>query len=230
MSEIYRDADRVALWLGGGVYLGDDDTGVVLDAPEGCAAILEAADRLDRVDAIVLSGGRASSVAGLFGLLAALTEARSGARPVRVWSPVGEDRPGRLIEAAEGWEPHFPIVVEGEPPGAVIEAGPFALETVPLRRGELRQEPLRVVEQVAVGFRCRGPLDVAWVPGGGASVARRLCRGARLAVVEVGVRRWPAHPGHLRLTVEEAIRSAGTAEQIVLVGDDGRLLDVTPEA
>lgn len=216
--ELLRSGDWRACWVNGGLYVGNPEAGVLFDAPDGAGRALAAAG-LDP-DVVAFSGGRVASVCGFAGVVAAAI-ARGRTRPLRVWSVVGEERASRLVDAVSAWDLPFPLIVDAEPPGATIAVGPLEVEVVALRRGEVRGND--VVPVPAVGFRVRGPLDVAFVPGLGPG-SRALCDGAELAVVEVGVVPWPANPERWRFSVDEAITAARRARQLVLVGDDGALI------
>lgn len=222
MIELFRDGDLRVVWIGGGLYVGDGVTGLLIDAPEGSAAALESLDAVGSLDAVLLSSGRPRAIGGLLGVLDAIGYGRPSDRALVVWSPLGEDRPGMIVDVWErGAPPNFPLVVDGEAPGALIRVGAFAIHTASVRRGEPRWVPPDVVPVPAVGFRVSGPVEIAYV-GGPATPA--LCKGAKVAVVEVGVRPWPSHPEPWRLSVDQAVRLAAGAQLVVLVGDDGRIV------
>ncbi len=218
MVELMRSGEWLAAWVSGGLFVGGNDASVLFDAPDGAGRALSGVG-LDP-DVVAFSGGRLPSVCGFNGVIAAAV-ARGRTRPLRVWSVLGEERASRLVDAASAWALPFDLVVDAEPPGACITAGSLQIDVVALRRGEV--DGSMIVGVPAVGFRVRGPVDVAYVPGCGPG-ARALCEGAALAVVEVGVAPWPAHPERWRFSVDEAISAARRARQVVLVGDDGSLV------
>lgn len=222
MIELFRDGDLRVVWIGGGVYVGDGVTGFLLDAPEGAATALESLDALGSLDAIFLSGGRPRAIGGLLGVLDAIGHGRPANRSLIVWAPLGEDRPSMIVDVWQrGVPPNFELIVDAEAPGAAIRIGAFTVHTVAIRRGEPQWAPPDVVPVPAVGFRVRGPVEVAYL--GGPSTAA-LCQGAKVAIVEVGVRPWPSHPEPWRLSVDQAVHRAAGAEMVVVVGDDGRIV------
>lgn len=221
------DRDRLRVrWVDGGLYIEAEGVGLLLDAPEGCSTLLH--EELGRIGTILLSGGRIRSVGGLLPLLCAMDAVRTD--PLVVWSPAGEERPGLLCDAwSRGFVGGYPLLVDVEAPGRRFEAGPFAIESVPVVRGEPRWRGGEGVSLVvAAGFRVSyGGVTFGFAPGAGPG-AHRIARGADLAVLEVGVLPWPASNDDLRHDVVAATAAGAGARRLVLVGDDGEPLGERP--
>lgn len=220
----WQRGDTVVCWLGGGLLLRWRDHAFVLDAPPTVVEALGEALPLTR--AVVLSGGGAGSVGGLVPLLTALAPYRDGA-PLDLRLVLGEERGAALAETwVRAWGQPYPLVVDAERPGGRLELGPIEVELVPMKAGEWDWAAAQVRSRVQVALRVHTPDGVVvWVPGAAPGTAVvRACRGADLAVIEVGVTPWPRHPGRWRLSAAEAVRAGGEAGQLWLVGDDGRPL------
>lgn len=162
------------------------------------------------------------AVRGLLGLLEALARVRSGMLPV--WAPAGEERVPSLVAAWQrGWPDRYPVMLDGSLPGQPDQIGPFEVTYAGVHHGEPDWREDRIV--AAVGSAVQVDVDgvrIVWVPGAapGPSV-RRVCTGASLAVVEVGVTPWPRSEKRWRMGVREALDGAQDAETVWLVGDDG---------
>jgi hypothetical protein len=221
----WRQGDTTVRWLQGGLLVRWGDDAFVLDAPPAVVQALGA--DLPLVRAVVLSGGRASSVGGLVPLLSALAPHRDGA-PLDLRLVLGEERGAALAETwVRAWGQPYPLVVDAERPGGVLELGPVEVELVPMKAGEWDWGEGRVRSRVQVALRVRTPdARLVWVPGSAPGTAVvRVCDGADLVVLEVGLEPWPRHEGRWRLTTAEALGAAGEAE-LWLVGDDGQPLDL----
>ncbi len=216
----------VVHWLGGGLYLELDGEGLLLDVPVTAAPALVELGALPRLRSVMLTSGRPRAVAGLVSLLCALEPHRSVDAPLTVRSCLGESRGVVLASAwSEAWPDRYPVLHDGVMPGGAFDEGPFEVTTMPVRHGEPRWSPRPLIEPavgvaVRVAWRERA---VAWVPGAApGSPVRRACRGALLAVVEVAAEPWPASGEAWRMTVEDALREAVEADEVWVVGDDGR--------
>ncbi len=218
----WQRGDTVVRWLGGGLLLRWRDHAFVLDAPP--AVVDEVGDTLPLVRAVVLTGGRSGSVGGLVALLTALAPHRRGS-PLDLRLVLGEERGAALAETwVRAWGQPYPLTVDAERPGGVLELGPIEVELVPMKAGEWDWGADRVRSRVQVALRIQTPdALVVWVPGAAPGTAVvRACRDADLAVLEVGVEPWPRHEGRWRLSAAEALQAAGDADQVWVVGDDGR--------
>lgn len=215
-----------AHWLSGGLYVEAEGEGWVIDAPASAAAGLAAIGALPRVRGVVLTGGRVQSVGGLPALLCALEPHRPADTPLPIWSPMGDERGALLAEAwSRGWPDRFPLQIDTEAAGAVLELPPFRVHTFAVTRGEPRWKPSpSVFPESAAALRIEyGGLAVAVVFGAApGTVVRHACRGAALAIVEVGVLPWPATDQPWRMTTEQAALAAADAAVVWMVGDDGR--------
>jgi hypothetical protein len=226
VKPVFRREELAVHWLGGGLYLEVLGEGLLLDAPLAAVPALRDLGALSRVHAVVLCSGRSQSVEGLVPLLCALERVRRPEVPLALRSCLGDERGTQLASAwLRAWPDRFPVVLDGVAPGAEVETGAFRVRTVPVRHAELRWggQP-RVEEAVGVAVRVSTSMgSVAWVPGAAPGVAvRRACHGVDLAVVEVGIEKWPVTAEPWRLTATEAIAAAESAEEVWLVGDDGR--------
>ncbi len=213
-------------WVGGGVYLAHGADALLLDAPPGVAQRL-GSDRLARIRAIATTSGRLESIGGLVDLLGALEPHRTSVQPLNLHLPVGEERAELLAGAwVRGWPDRYPLSIDSDMPGLSFDEGPFAVHTVRVRHAEpVWGTSPRVEGAVGVALQvvCGGA-RVAWVPGAAPGpAARRACEGMDLAIVEVGVTRWPPSSERLRLDVVGALEAASGAGSTWLVGDDGQL-------
>lgn len=214
-----------AEWLGGALYVSHGADALLVDAPSGVDALL--GDRAARLRAVVLTGGTVRQVGGLVPLLCALERWRAAGTALPVHVPLGEERGAALADAwVRHWPDRYDVTVDAERPGATFDEGPFAVATFALRAGEPRWRIGTVEPRTAVAVRVTTPdRSVAFVPAAVPSTAvERACRGADLAVIEVGVVPWPRTAERWRPTAEEALRLAAGAKEAWLVGDDGRWL------
>lgn len=209
-------------WLDGGLLVRWRDHAFVLDAPPDVVTALGA--DLPDVRAVVLSGGRLLSVGGLVPLLVALAPHRRGVR-LDLRLVLGEERGAALAETwVRAWGQPYPLTLDAERPGAVLELGPIEVELVPMKAGEPDWPAGAVRSRLQVALRVTTPdLVLCWVPGAAPGTAvRRACEGVDLAVVEVGVEPWPRTEHRWRLSPTDAVQAAGDAGAVWVVGDDGR--------
>jgi len=212
-------------WLDGGVLVRHGHTGILLDAPRGIAD--DASHWLGSVHAMAVSSGRMASVRGLLALLEAVSLTRDPHTAFTVLGPADDQRIPELVDVwTRGWPNRNPVHVDGLLPGDTAEVGGLPIEYVATERGE----PTRSSVQSARGYavRVHTPTGmVAWVPAAAPGPAvRRACRGALLAIVEVGIRPWPTTDRAWRMTRSQAIDLASDADTVWLVGDDGQRLDI----
>jgi len=164
------------------------------------------------------------AIGGLLPLLASLEPHRLEDIPLRIHSPLGEERAAALAEAwSHGWPNRYPLTLDAEFPGGQFEAGGVGFQTLPIRSGEPRWRDGIVDVSLAVALQITAPeAKVAWIPGAApAAGLARICDGVDLAVVEVGVARWPRTPEQWRLSVADALKIGARARELWLVGDDG---------
>lgn len=191
---------------------------MLLDAPSGVERSISGLPSARGLLALVLSGGRIASVGGMLPLLCALDDARRDDASLLVWSPMGDERPGLVLEAwNRGWPCRFGVTVESEAPGSEFNVGPFQVTTFPMRR--LEGGPRSGVPAAAAAFRVSvDGCVVAFVPGAAnAGLVRHVCRGADLAVIEVGA-----------LSIADTIASVEKVGEAWLLGPDGELVGGDP--
>jgi hypothetical protein len=236
-----RGATTVS-WVNGTVELQVGEDVLLVDAPAGAAERLPAAS-LGRTRGIVCTSGRIQAVGGLVPLLCALERHRGPDDTVVLQVPLGDDRAAALAEAwTRGWPDRYPLTIDAQRPGAAVpsELAGVEVETVRVRTGDVRWATAEVEPGVGMALRLTSPdLAVAVIlgaapdrrgwppsPGSGASARRapleRLCDGADLAIVEVGVTDWPRTDEPWRIRVDEVPALAAGAREVWVVGDDGR--------
>jgi hypothetical protein len=211
-----------ALWIARG------GEAILLDAPSGVERAIFGLPAVRGLLALALSGGRIASVGGMLPLLCALDDARRDDAPLLVWSPMGDERPGLVLEAwNRGWPCRFGVTVESEAPGSEFTVGPFQVTTFPMRRLEPSVRSSSAsgmsrgsgVPAAAAAFRVSvDGCVVAFVPGAAnAGLVRHVCRGADLAVIEVGA-----------LSIADTIASVEKVGEAWLLGPDGELVGGDP--
>jgi hypothetical protein len=150
--------------------------------------------------------------------------------PFEVRGPMGDERLSLLIEAwSRGWADRFPVGLDTIQPGFAINIGPMHIKTIGLEMGEPNwTAPSSVSPCVGMGWRIEwNEHSVVWVKTCAPSPAvRRLCQHASLAILEVGVQRWPSSDRRWRLSVGDAGQYGALAREVWLVGDDGGPLNV----
>ena len=217
-AAVYRRGAVEVHNCGGALWIARAGDAILLDAPSGVERLTSALPGVGGLLAVLLSGGRIASVGGMLPLLCALDDARVGDLPLLVWSPMGDERPCLVLEAwNRGWPSRLGVTVESEVPGATVVVGAFHVATFPMRRLEGR--PGSVIPSSAAAFRVSvDGCAVAFVPGGSnAGLVRHVCRGADLAVVEVGA-----------LSIADAVESVGSVPEVWLLGSDGELVGGDP--
>ncbi|MCB9687384.1 MAG: hypothetical protein H6738_03760 [Alphaproteobacteria bacterium] len=227
MSRLARGETEVR-WARGALIVRHPTATVLVDVPPGIEA--ELGEALGDLSAVILTSGRIRTTTGLLGLLAALEPHRDPERPLRLHVPWGEERGAALADTwSRLWPGRFPVEVDAERAGALIEVGSIAITTHAIRAGEPHWQ-LGTVETVpAVALTIRTPdLTVAVLPSCTPSAGgQRLCNGVDLAVVEVAAAPWPrigeGQPVW-RATPDRAIELVSGAREAWLVGDDGRWL------
>lgn len=210
-------------WLEGALWVEVAGAGALFDAPPGVVERL--GDRARKLQGIVLTSGRVRAVGGLVPLLVELARFRMGSVPLSLRFLLGEERGAMLAETwVRGWPDLYPLTLDAELPGSAFDVGDLAVETVAVRAGEPRWREGTVEPLVAVALRIGfGEVQVAWVPGAAPTPAvDRACAGVALAVVEVGVVPWPRADQPWRLGMADALRAGEGADELWVVGDDGR--------
>ena len=215
----------VVHWLEGALLFEREGEAMLVDVPAGVVPLLRDRSALGRIQTVLLTSGRTRAVEGLVPLLCALEPWRARKAPLTLRTFLGEERGPTLTAAwSRAWPDRYPLLQDGLLPGAEDQVGAFTLRTVPQRHGEPHWREDRVVPAAGVAVRVATPeATVAWVPGAAPSPAvRRACRGADLAVIEVGVEPWPRAEEPWRLSLAQALEAGAEAGEVWLVGDDGR--------
>ena len=209
-------------WREGALLVQRGSIAVLVDAPPGTQLGAEAA----LIQSIVLSSGRMQAIGGLLPVLAALEPHRVANVPLRVHCPLGEERaPSLLAVWSQGWPDRYPLTMDSAYPGSQFEVGQLGFETLPVISGEVQWHRREVTPQVAVAVKIIAPeATVVWVPAAAPDAGlRRICAGADLAVVEVGVEEWPRTPERWRLAVTDALHIGSDVGELWIVGDDGSM-------
>lgn len=220
----WRRGTTEVRWHGGAVVVAHPGGVILVGAPLDAVAAL--GDDASRLSTLVLPTDRTRDLAGVVALLDAVGRARGGPQPLHVLLGADAERGGALASAwTRGWADVLRLDVDAVMPGGVVDAaGGATVEAVPLALGEARHGAVRRVS--GGGLRLTvGAATVAVVPAArpGPQLAR-LCHGADLAVIEVGVTPWPASDAPWRPTLSDAARAAEGAAEAWLVGDDARWL------
>lgn len=218
----FTRGDTAIHWIGGGLLVHHAGRSLLLDAPVNAAESCRRA--LPTLDTVVLSSGRMHSVRGLLALLEARSTQHPG--PLTVLSSASDERVPAIVEVwTRGWPERGQVQLDGLLPGDAIELDDLRLALLPLTRGEVGPRGVHAAPGCAV--RLTTPdTSLVWLPAAGPGpVARRLCTGADLAVVEIGLQPWPSSERRWRLTTQEAIDAAQGAGELWMVGDDGRFVD-----
>ena len=165
MSRLVRGATEVR-WARGALIVRHPSGTVLVDVPSGIEEDL--GEALGELSAIVLTSGRIRTTAGLLGLLAALEPHRDPELPLRLHVPWGEERGAALADTwSRLWPGRFPVEVDAERAGAVIEVGEIEITTHPIRAGEphWQQGTVEAVPAVAL------TLVFKYAPMGGVLIA-----------------------------------------------------------
>jgi hypothetical protein len=209
-------------WHDGALLVRRGSVAVLVDAPPGTVLGDEAA----LIQSIVLTSGRMQAIGGLLPVLAELEPHRVADVPLRVHCPLGEERvPSLLAVWSQGWPDRYPVTLDSAFPGGQFEVGSLGFETLPVISGEVRWQQQEVSPQVAVAVRIIAPeATVVWVPAAAPEAGlKRLCAGADLAVVEIGVQEWPRTRERWRLAVTDALKIGDNVGELWIVGDDGSM-------
>jgi hypothetical protein len=197
--------------------------GVLVEAPPGVEVALGRAGLLAATHTVVLPSGRTRGLAGLIGLLDAI--AQTGRRHLGVLHHLGDERTPLLAQAwSTGWPERLTLELDGLGPGVTAEVPGVAVTFAELRMAEPAGDALVPLSGGGVRLETRTGL-VAFAPAArpGAALERAIAD-ADLAVIEVGVRPWPAGAAAFRPSVSEAITAGARAKALWLVGDDGERL------
>ncbi len=117
-------------WVGG-LYIEFGGLGLMINATEGTTERWNACFDPSLLEMIAVSDGEIRSLGGLLPLLCSL-ERRS---ELRIWAPMGEERPAYLAEAwSRGWPNRYPLGVEAEFPGGSFRLGDMKITSIGLRR------------------------------------------------------------------------------------------------
>lgn len=192
--------------VGGGLWIVQEGYGILLDAPVNVSLLLESRE-LATLGTVALSGGRIGSVGGLVPLLCALEPHRVPDIPLNLVEPLGDERGSQLASAwTQGWPGRYLIAMDTLAPGQSFDAGPFAIDTVSIVRGEPRWRPEPGVMRVsAMAFRVHTAAGIiAFIPGSAPRGIQRAILGSRLAVIEAGTEGWPTDERRWRIGVSEA--------------------------
>lgn len=208
-------------WTGGGLLIRTRRAALWIDAgPAG----LFGEPALVRDAAIVLTSARTQSVGGLLGLL----DATEPLRPSLIY-PLGGERVPLLVSAWSSLHPERQDpTLDGIIPGQPVDVGELHLATFPLRCAEaVRQSDGAEVHPVqGMGVQVHvDDLRITWIPASAPGTrVERYCRGSQLAVIQVAALPYPSTERPWRATLDDAIRLAEGAEEVWLVGDDGRVV------
>ena len=222
MRPVFERGDFSIRWWDGALLVRRRDVAVLVDVPAGTVLGEEAC----RLQSIVLTSGRMQAIGGLLPVLAELEPHRLVQVPLRVHCPLGEERAPALTAAwSQGWPDRYPLTIDSAIPGGQFEVDVIGLQTFPVRSGEVRWRSGRVDSRIAVALKIMVPeATVVWMPAAApAPNLMRLCAGADLAVVEVGVESWPRTKGRWRLSISDALKIGAGAGELWVVGDDGSM-------
>lgn len=214
-------------WLAGALWVRHPGGGVLVDAPAGVHAHLEALDLGASLTALVVSTDRLRALGGLLDLWDAVARARGPQPALHVLHPLEAERVAVVADAwCRGWPDDLILdldaLASGEP--AQTRCG-VDVRLVELPLGEVGPSgTVRRVTGGGVRLDVAG-VRIAWVPATRAGTApRALCADADLAVVEVARRPWPGTARPWRMLADDAMRLADGAGTTWLVGDDGTSL------
>ncbi len=219
MNPLFERGELSIRWLNGALLVKRGSTALLVDAPPGIALGSDAA----LIRGVVLTSGRMQAVGGLLAVLAALEPHRQDT-PLQIHFLLGEERAAALTEAwSHGWPDRYPLTLDAEFPGGHFEIEGVSFSTFPIRSGDPRWRAATVDSAVAVALRIVAPeAVVAWIPAAAPERGlARICAGADLAVVEVGVKPWPKTTERWRLSLPDALKIGVDAGELWVVGDDG---------
>jgi hypothetical protein len=171
-----------------------------------------------------------SSVGGLLPLLDAVHMTHSEHFPFTLRAPMGDERPGLLVEAwARGWPGRVSMGLDALYPGATFEMGSWHIQTFGIELGEaIYGSDPRIEACVGMAWRIEvNGQTIVWVKSCMPNrMISKVCKDASLAIVEVGVRPWPKSNHRWRLSTAEASQYGLLAGELWLVGDEGGPLQV----
>ena len=222
MRPVFERGRLAVEWRNGALWVCRDGVAVLVDVPTGTVLGPDA----PRLQSIVLTSGRMQAIGGLLPVLAELEPHRRADVPLRIYCPLGEERAPALMAAwSQGWPDRTPLTLDSSFPGAQFEVDTLGFQTFSVRSGEVHWRSGRVDPRVAVALRIVAPeATVAWLPAAAPVAAlKRICAGADLAVVEVGVESWPRTRDRWRLSVADALGIGEEAAELWVVGDDGSM-------
>jgi hypothetical protein len=221
----FENDDLSVLWIGGAVVLRVGDDVVVVDVPAGLTQTLCDRGLVKRIRTVLVSTGGVASIGGLLPLLHEVARHQSPEFPFVLCGPMGDERVGLMAELwSRGWPDQLTIGVDALVPGTTCEVGSLMARTVGLEMGEPVWQPEQTVRAVTgLGWRFEmGKTAIVWLKSCAPSpYLARLCRGATLAILEVGVQPWPSSDRQWRLSSTDASQIGLLAQELWLVGDQG---------
>ena len=226
----FQNSDLSVRWIQGATVLEVGGDAVLLDAPLDAIPALIQDGVVARIRTVAFSSGATSALGGFIPLLEAMCRHHLPEFPFVFWGPMGEERPGLMIEAwSRGWPGRLSLGLDTILPGSRFEMGPFDVKTVGLEIGEPIWQPTPHVKAgQGLGWRFTyGQTTIVWVRTCTPSDAlAHFCKDTTLAIIEVGVQPWPNTDRRWRLSVSDASQYGLSAQELWLVGDEGGPLNV----
>ena len=225
----YVNEELEVIWVNGAVFVGVTDSGILFDSPPGTVAALGALSLLDGIRSIGYSSGRLSSIGGMVPLLHEMGKRQLRSFPFEVRGPASDERVAILAEAFQrSWPSQLNVSVDSLFPGHIIDVGPLEIVGHGIEFGDLVGElPGRVVPGTGFVWEVNhNATRIVWAKSCAPSAElRRICQRASLVIIEVAADPWPPTQRCFRMSVTAATKIGGEADELWLVGDDGRLLD-----